>query len=103
MFAVVAGVQTCALPICVSFGDLGLGENIVRALADLGAAAPFAIQAATISEIIAGRYMLARGLTGSGKPIAFGAPMAENVLSSEERRAGKECVRTGKSRWRPCH
>ena len=67
----------------VSFGDLGLGDNIVRALADLGAAAPFAIQAATIPEIIAGRDMLARGRTGSGKTIAFGAPMVENVLRAQ--------------------
>jgi superfamily II DNA/RNA helicase len=67
----------------VSFGDLGLGDNIVRALADLGAAAPFAIQAATIPEIIAGRDMLARGRTGSGKTIAFGAPMVENVLRGQ--------------------
>jgi superfamily II DNA/RNA helicase len=67
----------------VSFGDLGLGDNIVRALAELGAAAPFAIQAATIPEILAGRDMLARGRTGSGKTIAFGAPMVENVLRGQ--------------------
>ncbi|WP_314502982.1 DEAD/DEAH box helicase [uncultured Microbacterium sp.] len=66
----------------VSFGSLGLGENIVRTLADLGAAAPFAIQAATIPEIIAGRDVLARGRTGSGKTIAFGAPLVENVLKA---------------------
>jgi superfamily II DNA/RNA helicase len=64
----------------VTFGDLGLGENIVRTLADLGAAAPFAIQGATIPEVIAGRDVLARGRTGSGKTIAFGAPLVENVL-----------------------
>ena len=67
----------------VSFGDLGLGDNIDRALAELGAAAPFAIQAATIPEILAGRDMLARGRTGSGKTIAFGAPMVENVLRGQ--------------------
>ncbi|MGC5172319.1 DEAD/DEAH box helicase [Microbacterium sp. DT81.1] len=67
----------------VSFGDLGLGDNIVRTLADLGAAAPFAIQAATIPEIIAGRDVLARGRTGSGKTIAFGAPLVENVLRGQ--------------------
>ncbi|WP_458040286.1 MULTISPECIES: DEAD/DEAH box helicase [Bacteria] len=67
----------------VTFGELGLGDNIVRALADLGAAAPFAIQASTIPEILAGRDMLARGRTGSGKTIAFGAPMVENVLRSQ--------------------
>ncbi len=64
----------------VTFGSLGLGDNIVRTLADLGAASPFAIQAATIPEIIAGRDVLARGRTGSGKTIAFGSPLVENVL-----------------------
>ncbi|SFR89988.1 Superfamily II DNA and RNA helicase [Microbacterium sp. cf046] len=64
----------------VSFGSLGLGDNIVRTLGDLGAMAPFAIQAATIPEILAGRDVLARGRTGSGKTIAFGAPLVENVL-----------------------
>jgi superfamily II DNA/RNA helicase len=64
----------------VSFGSLGLGENIVRTLADLGATEPFAIQAATIPEILAGRDVLARGRTGSGKTIAFGAPLVERVL-----------------------
>ena len=70
----------------VSFGDLGLGDNIVRTLADLGATAPFAIQAATIPEILGGRDVLGRGRTGSGKTIAFGAPLVENVLRAQ---AGK--------------
>ena len=67
----------------VTFGDLGLGANIVTALAELGAAAPFAIQTATIPEILAGRDVLGRGRTGSGKTIAFGAPLVENVLRSQ--------------------
>ncbi len=70
----------------VSFAGLGLGENIVRALAELGAAAPFPIQAATIAPILAGKDVLARGRTGSGKTIAFGAPLVESVLRSQ---AGK--------------
>ncbi|MBN9188065.1 MAG: DEAD/DEAH box helicase [Microbacterium sp.] len=66
-----------------TFGDLGLGENIVRTLADLGAALPFPIQAATIPAILEGKDVLARGRTGSGKTIAFGAPLVENVLRSQ--------------------
>ncbi|WP_460775530.1 DEAD/DEAH box helicase [Microbacterium sp. GXF7504] len=66
-----------------SFGELGLGENIVRALAELGADSPFPIQAATISPILAGRDVLARGRTGSGKTIAFGAPLVESILRSQ--------------------
>jgi superfamily II DNA/RNA helicase len=64
-----------------SFGDLGLGQNIVRVLAELGAAAPFPIQAATIPDVLAGRDVLGRGRTGSGKTIAFGAPLVERLLT----------------------
>ncbi|MBG0719196.1 DEAD/DEAH box helicase [Microbacterium sp. 2C] len=70
----------------VTFGSLGLGDNIVRALDGLGAALPFPIQAATITPILEGKDVLARGRTGSGKTIAFGAPLVESVLRSQ---AGK--------------
>ncbi len=66
----------------VSFADLGLGGNIVRELAALGAAAPFPIQAATIPDVLAGRDVLGRGKTGSGKTIAFGAPLVERLMEN---------------------
>ncbi|GAA1526188.1 superfamily II DNA/RNA helicase [Agromyces terreus] len=65
----------------VSFGDLGLGPNVVRVLAELGAASPFPIQAATIPVVLEGRDVLGRGKTGSGKTIAFGAPTVERLMS----------------------
>jgi len=64
----------------MTFSDLGLGDNIVRQLASLGASEPFPIQAATIPEVLAGRDVLGRGRTGSGKTIAFGAPIVERLL-----------------------
>ncbi|MGP3533380.1 DEAD/DEAH box helicase [Microbacterium sp. RD1] len=67
----------------VTFSSLGLGDNIVRTLADLGAASPFPIQAATVAPILEGRDVLARGRTGSGKTIAFGAPLVESILRSQ--------------------
>jgi superfamily II DNA/RNA helicase len=66
----------------VTFGDLGLGGNIVRELAALGAEAPFPIQAATIPDVLAGRDVLGRGKTGSGKTIAFGAPLVERLMEN---------------------
>jgi len=66
----------------VSFEDLGLGSNIAKALAELGAAAPFPIQAATIPDVLAGRHVLGRGRTGSGKTIAFGAPLVERLMEN---------------------
>ena len=65
------------------FADLGLGDNIVRALAGLGAEKPFPIQAATVAPILEGRDVLARGRTGSGKTIAFGAPLVERILRAQ--------------------
>ena len=70
----------------VTFADLGIGSNIVDVLKELGASSPFAIQAATIPSILEGRDVLGRGRTGSGKTIAFGAPLVERVLKSQ---AGK--------------
>jgi superfamily II DNA/RNA helicase len=67
----------------VSFGDLGLGGNIVRQLATMGADAPFPIQAATIPDVLAGKDVLGRGKTGSGKTIAFGAPLVERLMENE--------------------
>ncbi|GAB3603118.1 DEAD/DEAH box helicase [Microbacterium aureliae] len=72
-----------AQDVATSFGELGLGQNIVRVLAELGATAPFPIQAATVGPILHGKDVLARGRTGSGKTIAFGAPLVEAILRSQ--------------------
>lgn len=66
----------------VSFTDLGLGNNIARALGELGATSPFPIQAATIPVALTGRDVLGRGKTGSGKTIAFGAPLVERLMEN---------------------
>ncbi|HRQ00574.1 MAG TPA: DEAD/DEAH box helicase, partial [Terrimesophilobacter sp.] len=66
----------------VSFADLGLGSNITRALGELGAVSPFPIQAATIPVALTGRDVLGRGKTGSGKTIAFGAPLVERLMEN---------------------
>ncbi|MFD4762411.1 DEAD/DEAH box helicase, partial [Streptomyces sp. NPDC058439] len=58
----------------VTFGDLGLPEGIVRKLAQNGVTAPFPIQAATIPDALAGKDILGRGRTGSGKTLSFGLP-----------------------------
>jgi superfamily II DNA/RNA helicase len=64
----------------LEFGDLGLGERIVDAIKELGASRPFALQAATIPVALSGRHVLGRGRTGSGKTIAFAAPVVERLL-----------------------
>ncbi|NUS83864.1 MAG: DEAD/DEAH box helicase, partial [Streptomyces sp.] len=59
----------------ITFGDLGLPEQIVRKLAQNGVTTPFPIQAATIPDAMAGSDILGRGRTGSGKTLSFGLPL----------------------------
>jgi ATP-dependent RNA helicase RhlE len=70
-----------------SFADLGVSRAVVRALAERGISEPFAIQKLVIADVLAGRDVLAKSPTGSGKTIAFGAPIADRVEASDRRPA----------------
>ncbi|MFI8284915.1 DEAD/DEAH box helicase [Streptomyces albidoflavus] len=59
----------------VTFASLGLPEGVVRKLAQNGVTKPFPIQAATIPDALAGKDILGRGRTGSGKTLSFGLPL----------------------------
>ncbi|WP_314416389.1 DEAD/DEAH box helicase [Streptomyces kroppenstedtii] len=59
----------------VTFTDLGLPEGVVRKLGQNGVTSPFPIQAATIPDALAGKDILGRGRTGSGKTLSFGLPL----------------------------
>jgi len=63
-----------------TFGELGLPERLVGALARRGMAAPFAIQVRALPDALAGRDVLGRGQTGSGKTLAFGLPMLARLV-----------------------
>ncbi|MEU0656224.1 DEAD/DEAH box helicase [Streptomyces albogriseolus] len=58
----------------LTFAALGLPEGVVRKLAQNGVTSPFPIQAATIPDALAGKDILGRGRTGSGKTLSFGLP-----------------------------
>ncbi|MGO1661520.1 MAG: DEAD/DEAH box helicase [Canibacter sp.] len=65
----------------LTFADLGLGPRLCAQLAELGASEPFAIQAVTVPDILAGLDVLGRATTGSGKTIAFGAAIVERLAT----------------------
>ncbi|MFH8385353.1 DEAD/DEAH box helicase [Kitasatospora sp. NPDC018058] len=67
----------------VTFGDLGLHDDVVRALAKRGVTTPFPIQAATIPDALAGKDVLGRGRTGSGKTLSFGLPLLTRLADGE--------------------
>ncbi|MFI9365003.1 DEAD/DEAH box helicase [Kitasatospora sp. NPDC053057] len=63
---------TPALPAVESFDELDMPKGLLSVLTQQGVTAPFPIQAATLPNSLAGRDVLGRGRTGSGKTIAFG-------------------------------
>ena len=56
------------------FADPGVPAPVVASLTELGIETPFPIQQATLPDALAGRDVLGRGRTGSGKTIAFAIP-----------------------------
>src|SRR3546814_17300413 len=77
--ALVTVVQTCALPICSASGKIGFQYRL------------------------ASNWVIA-GADTSKTPIRLkGGTATFNYERSEERRGGKECVSTCRSRWSPYH
>src|SRR5207244_7074224 len=62
-----------------SFSALGVSAAVEQALAARGIVEPFYIQSLVLPDAIAGRDVLAKSPTGSGKTIAFGIPIVERI------------------------
>lgn len=69
-----------------TFGDLGVAPELVRALARRGITEPFPIQAASLPDSLAGRDVLGKGRTGSGKTVAFALPIVQRLVEQGRRR-----------------
>ncbi|WIM68814.1 DEAD/DEAH box helicase [Corynebacterium breve] len=68
-----------------TFADLGLPRPIVTVLGKQGITEPFPIQEAAIPDALAGRDVLGRGPTGSGKTFTFGLPMLAQLAGRPSR------------------
>jgi len=62
-----------------SFSDLGVSARIVRLLAERDIHTPFPVQEHVLRDALAGRDVLAKAPTGSGKTIAFAIPIVERI------------------------
>jgi ATP-dependent RNA helicase DeaD len=62
-----------------AFATLGLGEDALRAIRELGFGEPTPIQQQTIGELLAGRDVIGQAPTGTGKTAAFGLPIVERL------------------------
>ena len=62
-----------------SFEPLGLSGPLLRAVAEQGYQEPTPAQAAVIPEVLAGRDVVAKATTGSGKTAAFVLPILQTL------------------------
>ncbi|HZX03213.1 DEAD/DEAH box helicase [Kribbella sp.] len=69
-----------------TFAELGVPAALVAALAAGGVDTPFPIQAATLPDSLAGKDVLGRGRTGSGKTYAFVLPVLARLAASGGKR-----------------
>src|ERR1700691_6245100 len=76
-------------PTAATFAELGLDDRLVRALAVRDIHEPFAIQARALPDALAGRDVLGRAQTGSGKTLGFGLPLLTRLAASAGKRREK--------------
>jgi superfamily II DNA/RNA helicase len=73
-----------------TFTQLGVPAPLVDSLARDGIVTAFPIQAATLPDSLAGRDVLGRGRTGSGKTVAYALPLVVALAASgKPRRASR--------------
>jgi ATP-dependent RNA helicase RhlE len=65
----------------MSFSDLGLTPELMRAVAEKGYATPTPIQREAIPAVLAGRDVLAGAQTGTGKTAAFVLPILQKLAA----------------------
>src|SRR3546814_15807926 len=108
------GVQTCALPICARLERDGDRRGAVRLAG--GRHVEKALYAVQLLLDDGGHRLLQRGRVGAGIAdvdrqrwrrdlgiLLDGKAAQRKQPRSEERRVGKECVSTCRSRWSPYH
>jgi superfamily II DNA/RNA helicase len=70
-----------------TFAELGVREEIVRALTEAGIVRTFAIQELTLPLALAGDDIIGQARTGMGKTLGFGVPVLQRLTPPAERPA----------------
>src|SRR3546814_2084191 len=105
--ALVTGVQTCALPICLVLGGqpTEAGEGGDGTVAEEGEGLLDLQLLDVLGEVAAGHALVDVFMTGQRAELLDPRldVVAGDPLRSEERRVGQGCVRTCRTRWGPDH
>ncbi|MGC5164288.1 DEAD/DEAH box helicase [Rhodococcus sp. DT1] len=64
-----------------TFGELGVRDEIVRALSEVGIERTFAIQELTLPLALAGDDLIGQARTGMGKTFGFGVPLLNRITT----------------------
>ena len=65
-----------------TFAELGVRDEIVRALAEIGIERTFAIQELTLPLALAGDDLIGQARTGMGKTFGFGVPLLHRISTA---------------------
>ncbi|MGO4614829.1 DEAD/DEAH box helicase [Nocardia sp. 2YAB30] len=66
-----------------TFAELGVREEIVRALGEIGIERTFAIQELTLPLALGGEDLIGQARTGMGKTFGFGVPLLHRIATAE--------------------
>ena len=66
-----------------SFVELGLSQNLLKLVEEIGFKEPSEIQEKVIPLALAGKDVIGESATGSGKTLAFGALIIEKITKGE--------------------
>ena len=66
-----------------SFTELGLSQELLKAVEDLGFEEPSPIQVLAIPALLTGKDAVGQAQTGTGKTAAFGLPILEKIASGK--------------------
>ena len=67
------------------FADFPIREETLKGILEMGFATATPVQAATIDAAIAGKGMIVRAKTGTGKTAAFSIPMVERAIDGDRK------------------
>jgi len=68
----------------IKFNELGFNKKILDAIDSMGFEEPSQIQAEAIPEILKGNDIIGQAQTGTGKTLAYGAPMLNNITPGKK-------------------